>query len=46
VASVGEVSGGTWLVVGYVVVAGITVLLGLVDLAAERRRPSGGGESR
>jgi hypothetical protein len=37
------VTGGTWLVVGFVVVAGITVVLGLVDLAAERRRAGGGG---
>jgi hypothetical protein len=31
------VTGGSWLVVGFVVVAGIAVVLGLLDLAAERR---------
>jgi hypothetical protein len=34
------VTGGTWLVV---VVAGVAVVLGLVDLAAERRRVGGSG---
>jgi hypothetical protein len=40
-ASEGAVTGGSWLVVGFVV-AGIVVVLGLVDLAAERR---GAGDS-
>jgi hypothetical protein len=37
------VTGGSWLVVGFVVIAGIAVLLGLVDLVAERRGAGGGG---